>query len=288
MSDSRLSFDDRYRIGSEDILPPVAPGNLPTVVHPHSPTLICYDQTPKKRLWKSAIITGALITACAAVLGSWGAPFLTAWINAEKPHEPSPENANRCAGVETHFNAAINLRDVGLKRQLLNDFIFRFKGCDFYEDAVFALADLSKANQLAQGAVMQVGPTSEMQAALPNDGLSVATIPAALPPIDVRPSNLDLSMNLGKVAVLNSGITYRLRLQPFFTTTISVREGNISLKIDGKENFECFGGNEFRLFTQGWSKFEIQGRAYYSQIQVTKIQNGDFTAVTDCQPPSQS
>jgi hypothetical protein len=182
------------------------------------------------------------------------------------PQGTSSQTPDKCAGAESHFNAAINLRDIDLKRQRLREFVARFLKCDFYDDAVVALAD-TKSTPPAQTAPTQVAPAPDQ----------LTTTAKVLPPITVTASrHTYVSMDLGEQAILEPRTTYRLRLHPFFTTTIGVLEGTIILKIDGVAKFERVAGEEFRVFTRGWSTFEVQTRQYQAHILATRTQNGDY------------
>jgi hypothetical protein len=90
--------------------------------------------------------------------------------------------------------------------------------------------------------------------------------------------------NLGDSATLGSGI-YGLRLQPWLTTTFSVLEGALVLRIDGVAKLACSRGDQFRMFTRGFSTFEVQIESRSAQIQTTALQIGEHLG-RNCKAPA--
>lgn len=287
MSNSGQRLYGRGQTGLQYILPPAASNNLPAPITPRSHVVICYED-PRKSRWKfAAVILGSIITGVTGVLAVWGGAVLTDLFDRAESHQKHDRPVHGCEAAETHFRAAIDLHDIGLKTLRLNDYIARFKGCEFYEDAVFALADITKSSRLSQDSARESAPLTQSQVSpATHEAPAGLLAETRLPPITVRPNSTYLSAIIPVIATINPGTTYRLRLRSSSTTTIHVLAGTVVLKIDSRPTLECVGGNTFHVFTRGWSTFELQSDRY-SQIEVARIATGDWIRdQSDCTAPS--
>ncbi|KJC35594.1 hypothetical protein UP09_30665 [Bradyrhizobium sp. LTSP885] len=75
--------------------------------------------------------------------------------------------------------------------------------------------------------------------------------------------------------VLAAGQSYRLVAASFYTTTMRVRRGSLTLIKDGKSEFDCVAGASFRIFTRGWSSFVLEAAEDNTVVEVAALEYGD-------------
>jgi hypothetical protein len=103
-----------------------------------------------------------------------------------------------------------------------------------------------------------------------------------LPPITVpapsrtapAPSRTVAASSVGTRFALTDGI-HRLTPAINFTTTMYVAWGSVTLIKDGIVELECTAGRTFRVFTRGWSTFELVPNSSGAVIEVAELDEGD-------------
>jgi hypothetical protein len=101
------------------------------------------------------------------------------------------------------------------------------------------------------------------------------TRPIELPPITVpAPSRTIAASSRGNRFTLTDGV-HRLAPAVNVTTTMYVAWGSVTLIKDGIVEFECTTGRTFRVFTRGWSTFELVPNSSGAVIEVAELVEGD-------------
>jgi hypothetical protein len=75
--------------------------------------------------------------------------------------------------------------------------------------------------------------------------------------------------------VLSSGYSYRIEPAINFTTTIHVRRGALTLIMDGTPKLHCPEGQSFRVFTQGYSTFDLESDSEGAELEIAELVASD-------------
>jgi hypothetical protein len=207
---------------------------------------------------------GILTLVGSVVVGliSTGGNIVVAWLT----RAPATVQTDPCRDAAAHFREAQMMPHKRATRDMLQDHLVRFGKCNFVDAAKIALNSLSEDGR---GSPLQSPPQVTLQQ------------PAPLPPVELSP--IIVSPQATTSPVLRPGVrlvyaemeVYRILPTLRATTTYRVVVGSATLIMDGIEQGDVWRGHTFRLFTEGWSRFEIVPIEPNTVIEIVDVAPGD-------------
>jgi hypothetical protein len=215
--------------------------------------------------WRNPVIFVGILTLVGSVvvgLISTGGNIVVAWLT----RAPAAVQTDPCRDAAAHFHEAQVMQSATATRDMLQDHLVRFGSCNFVGAAKIALNNLSATTRSPPF-------QSQPQAAPAYPGPAPST---DLPPIVVSPpATIARSSRPGTRFTYTETDVYRISPTLRATTTYRVIAGSATVIMDGMDQGDVWRGNTFRLFTVGWSRFEIEPMEPNTVIEIVDVAPGD-------------